>query len=175
MKSKLLSLAQAMAYPGKADELLRWSAELRGMQLPQMPRLPTSLMHPWQPAAKQSCSSEAASASRIESEQNSKPEKQQKGHQQAHTDSASLGSQTLERREESETKSEILQHTHAEDSSSHSTGSDKHYASAPAQAQQGCAKGATDQRAQRAAAAEHAAADDHAQHIWSSWLRWQQK
>ena len=42
---------QAMAYLGKADELLRWSSELRGLQLP---RLPTSLITPWQLVSKAS-------------------------------------------------------------------------------------------------------------------------
>jgi hypothetical protein len=31
-------------YLGKAEELLKWSADLRGLQLP---RLPASIPHPW--------------------------------------------------------------------------------------------------------------------------------
>ena len=162
-----------MAYLGKADELLRWSAELRGMQLPQMPQLPTSLMHPWQPAGKQTCSSAAASASRTESEQNSEPEKQQKNSQQVDITSESLGSETAERRE--------VQQSDAEGSSWNSTASDEQCTSAAAQAAQNCGKGAAEHRERRATApedaesAQHAAADDHAQHLWSSWLRWQHK
>ena len=162
-----------MAYLGKADELLRWSAELRGMQLPQMPQLPNSLINPWQPAGKQARSSEAASASRTKSEQNSEADKQRIGRQQVNITSGSLGSETAERRD--------LQQCDVKDNSRNSTASDEQGTSAAAQAPQKCAKGAAEQRERRATAsedgesAEHAAADDHAQHLWSSWLRWQHK
>lgn len=162
-----------MAYLGKADELLHWSAELRGMQLPQMPQLPTSLMHPWQPAGKQARSSAAAGASRTESEQNSKAQKQGIGHQQVDSTSESPGSETAERRE--------FQQTDAEGGSWNSAALDEQHTSAAVQAPQDCGKGAAEQRERRGTAsedaesAEHAAADDHAQHIWSSWLRWQHK
>ena len=162
-----------MAYLGKADELLRWSAELRGMQMPQMPQLPSSLTHPWQPAGKQARSSEAASASRTGSEQNCKPDKPRAGDQQVDLTSGSLGSETAERGD--------LQQTDVKDSSRDSAASDEQYASAAARAPQDCAKGAAEKREQRGPASEdaesgeHAAADDHVQHIWSSWLRWQHK
>ena len=168
--TKFSCLAQAMAYLGKADELLRWSAELRGMQLPQ---LPASLINSWQPAGKQGRSSAAASASRTESEHSGRPGKESMGSQQVDIMSESLGSETAERRD--------LQQNDAEGSSWDSTASDEQSPSAAARASQGCGKGTAEQRERRgpasedAESAEHAAADDHAQHLWSSWLRWQHK
>ena len=162
-----------MAYLGKADELLRWSAELRGMQLPQMPQLPTSFINPWQPAGKQARSSEAAGASRTVSEQNSEAKKQGIRHQKVDNNSGCLGSETAERRD--------LQQDDAEGSSWDSAASDEQSPAAAAQAPQDCGKGAAEQRERKGTAsegaesAEHAAAGNHTQHLWSSWLRWQHK
>lgn len=53
-------MLQAAAYLGKAEELLRWSADLRGLQ---MPGLPAAIPQPWAACASQSSTASSAAAS----------------------------------------------------------------------------------------------------------------
>ena len=157
---------QAIAYLGKADELLRWSSDLRGLQLPQ---LPTSLLYPWQPADRGPQLVKAGSA---------EP-------QQSHTEQG--------RREVdgSSTTSSSVKEKDSKTASASCSDSDRDLVDAallptsvsPAPEDQSEAVSVDDPAINREQqpnykqkqGTEHSTPDSHAHHIWSSWLRWQDR
>lgn len=153
---------QAMAYLGKADELLRWSSELRGLQLP---RLPTSLIYPWQLVSKASVPGAYNDPSPADSQRSNAeiPEDQQ------HDGGALTSAQ--------EPVAEPLSSSHHNSSDSTCTDSGRRLANQgvtdPLEGSESGSTASDTDRQEKGKETEQDAA--HAEHIWSSWLRWQHR
>ena len=157
---------QAMAYLGKADELLRWSSELRGLQLPQ---LPTSLIYPWQPVSKGSQAAQAGSA------------QPQNSHAEGELSAGQQCSPTASAARTGESSSETMSASCSDGRRNSASGA--HFASgSSAPQEQGETVSSNNseatsnaQRHKTAETAKKGDPDSHAHHIWSSWLRWQDR
>ena len=153
---------QAMAYLGKADELLPWSSELRRLQLP---RLPTSLINPWQLVSKASVPGAYNGPSPADSQHSSGgtlEDKQRIGG--AHSSAQEHGA-------------EPLSSPHYKSSDSTCTDSTRRRATKsardPIEGSKSGSAALNPVRQEEGKETEQDAA--HAEHIWSSWLRWQHR
>ena len=157
-----------MGYLGKADELLRWSSELRGLQLPQ---LPASLMHPWHPADKGAQPSKPGSA---------EPEHSQGEIQPTRGGECSTGLSTPQEcmQEKSGSSSgaddSIASADQAQNQDSHSAPQQQREAPS-SESSDTPSKPPPGSKQQDANNSEHRPADNHAHLIWSSWLQWQNR
>ena len=153
---------QAMAYLGKADELLRWSSELRGLQLP---RLPTSLINPWQLVSKASVPGAYNGPSPADSQHSSGETLEDQQHiGGAHSSAQEHGA-------------EPLSSPHYKTSDSTCTDSKRRPATKSARdLLEGSESGSTASNPDRQEEGKETEQDAaHAEHIWSSWLRWQHR
>ena len=154
------SEVQAMSYLGKADELLRWSSELRGLQLPQ---LPARLLHPWQPADGALQPAKSGSA-----------EPSQSHREGAGTIDEQCSTATSTLRDKSSKPSDRDPAVAARTVPASSTPQDQSEA-ASASGSDTASIPFSDGKQNVTQQTEPSTADNHAHHIWSSWLRWQDR
>ena len=158
---------QAIAYLGKADELLRWSSELRGLQLPQ---LPTSLLHPWQSDK----TSQPAKGDSAEPQPYHGEGSHAVGDDQCSNDFSSPHDSTGKSGVSSRSDNSTASAKAAKDESSssappHQSVTDvSHGSDMDSTPSSDCSR-------RVAQNAQHTSPDSHAQHLWSSWLRWQDR
>ena len=154
---------QAMAYLGKADELLHWSADLRGLQLPQ---LPTSLLYPWQPADKASQPAKSGSA---EAEQRHTKEKLRGDRECSTTSSLEKGIEGMSA-SSSESNRDLADAARTESVSP----APQHQTEAVLVGIPAVGSSPQPDHNEKEST-EQSTPDNHAHHIWSSWLRWQDR
>ena len=168
-----------MAYLGKADELQRWSSELRSLQLPQ---LPSSLTNPWQLMSKDFTPEKPSSASQqssaTEEDVSAKQQLSGRAHSEQETHSEyhlSESSPSSSGAQQSDVKSSSVNSPAGGASSSHSAFSTARRGNRASAKAQGFTVVSDQEGEKNSENPEHAATNNHAQHLWSSWLRWQDR